>query len=47
MSIALILIGAAVSCTGIWLIYPPAAIIAGGLVLSTVGIVLAYGSAER
>ena len=46
MSVALILIGAAVSCTGIWLIYPPAAIIAGGLVLSAVGLVWALGSRE-
>ena len=46
MSVALILIGAAVSCTGIWLIYPPAAIIAGGLALSAVGLVWALGSRE-
>ena len=47
MSIALILLGAAVSCFGIWLIYPPAAIIAGGIVLSAVGIVWALGDSEE
>lgn len=47
MSIALILIGAVISCAGIWWIYPPAAVIAFGLVLSAVGIVWAFGSPEE
>ena len=47
MSIALILTGAAISCAGIWLIYPPAAIIAGGLVLSGVGLLLIFGNPEE
>lgn len=43
MSAFLILLGAVISCAGIWLIYPPAAIIAGGLTVSAVGIVWALG----
>lgn len=46
MSIALVLIGAAISCAGIWLIYPPASIIAAGIVISVMGILLAAGNRE-
>ena len=56
MSIALILIGAGISCAGIWWIYPPAAVIAFGLVfqmplilfvLGCFGIVTSAGLREK
>lgn len=46
MSGVLILLGAMISCAGLWLIYPPAAIVAGGLVVSAVGVVWAFGKQE-
>ena len=47
MSVALILIGSVTLCTGIWLIYPPAAIIAAGLIMSLCGVVSALGDREE
>lgn len=47
MSIFLIIIGSATLCTGIWLIYQPAAIIAAGLILALSGIVCAFGDREE
>lgn len=47
MSAVLLILGGLVSCAGIWLIYQPAAIIACGLLISTVGIVWAFGSRKE
>lgn len=47
MSAFLIFVGSLITCAGIWLIYPPAAIIAGGLVVSAVGVVWALAGSEE
>ena len=47
MSVALIIIGSATLCAGIWLRYKPAAIIAAGLILALAGAVCALGDKEE